>query len=460
VGDAGEGRVPDTTSGGLLTILNESGASDVLSPLHAVNGLAERLPGAFVVVVGTRAEAHIVQSLPAAPSPTLPRSPRSPRVAFVILDPTETPQQGRVASRAIEAAAGSPGTEFVLLVAGRSAELLGVDADFEARLIARRLDLPAKAVNPATAYDVPGTLSTDLEDRTLAALVDACPKKDTADLVEALSPPKRSGLLGSFLGRGRDEVRVGRGRPVVLLGAPFSPRTARELSDLLTQAGVEVVGSVPGEEVSELPALGEGTVVAVTDPNLTAATQATEERGAKVIRTLMPIGVDGTARFIQDVAAQAGVRANELARARSVWEDLDPLRNRVRGKRIFFAGDTGFEISLARFLADAGAVVLEVGAPRLDRRFLGAELQALGPDVDVVQSPDWRGQLGRIDAARPDMVLASPGIHVPLVARGHLCRSPQDFLEAGIHGYRGARRILELLVRTFDRAEALDSVNL
>jgi light-independent protochlorophyllide reductase subunit N len=66
----------------------------------------------------------------------------------------------------------------------------------------------------------------------------------------------------------------------------------------------------------------------------------------------------------------------------------------------------------------------------------------------------------RIDAARPDVVVASPGLHVPLVARGHLCRSPQDFLEAGVHGYEGARRILELLVSTFERAEALDSVNL
>jgi light-independent protochlorophyllide reductase subunit N len=443
-----------------LTILNESGASDVLSPLHAVNGLAERLPGAFVVVVGTRAEAHIVQSLPAAPSPSLPHSVRSSRVAFVVLDPEESPQQGQVASRVIEAAAGSRGTEFVLLVAGRSAELLGVDTGFEARLVARRLDLPAEAVNPDAAYDAPGILSTDLEDRTLAALVEACPKKDTADLVETLSPPKRGGLLGSFLGRGRDEARLGRSRPVVLLGAHLSPGTARELSDQLARPGVEVVGSVPGEEVRELPALGEGTVVAVTDPNLTAAIRAAEERGAKVVRTLMPIGVDGTARFIQDVAAEAGASANELAQARLTWEGLEPLRNRVRGKRIFFAGDTGFEVPLARFLADAGAVVLEVGAPRLDKGFLAAELQALGPDVDVVQSPDWRGQIGRIDAARPDMVITSPGLHVPLVARGHLCRSPRDFLESGIHGYQGARRILELLVRTFERAEALDSVNL
>ncbi len=174
----------------------------------------------------------------------------------------------------------------------------------------------------------------------------------------------------------------------------------------------------------------------------------------------MPIGVDGTARFIQDVAAEAGSRANELTRARSAWEGLEPLRNRVRGKRIFFAGDTGFEVPLARFLADAGAVVLEVGAPRLDRRFLAAELQGLGSDVDVVESPDWRAQLGRVDETRPDVVVASPGLYAPLVARGHLCRSSLDLLSLDPRGYEGARRVLALLARTFERAEELDALNL
>jgi light-independent protochlorophyllide reductase subunit N len=217
---------------------------------------------------------------------------------------------------------------------------------------------------------------------------------------------------------------------------------------------------VPESRIEDLPPLGEGTVVAVMDPNLKAAATVAERRGATVVRTLMPIGVDGTARFVQDVAEEAGSRTSEAVRARSAWEDLGALRNRIRGKRIFFAGDTGLEIPLARFLADAGAVVLEVGAPRLDRRFLAAELQALGPDVDVVVAPDYRGQADRIDEARPDVVITSPGLHLPLIARGHLCRSPRDFLEAGLYGYGGARTILELLVHTMERAAALDSLNL
>jgi light-independent protochlorophyllide reductase subunit N len=443
-----------------VTILNESGIPDVLPPLHAVNDLAQRLPDVLIVVVGTQAEAHLVQCLPAAPSPNLPPSRRNQRVVFAVLDPDDPPQQGLLASRIVESAAGLRNTELVLLVAGRAAESLGVDAAFEARLVARKLDLPAEVVNPDALHDIPGILSTDLEAHVLAALVNLCPKRKTSDLVETGSSAKRGGLFGGFLSRGDEASDANGGRPVVLLGGALSPEGARVLAAELSRAGIEVAGSIPGSGIGELPPLGEGTVVAVMDPNLTSAATAAERRGATVVKTLMPIGVDGTARFVQDVAEEAESRTSEVVRARSAWEDLGVLRNRIRGKRIFFAGDTGLEIPLARFLADAGAVVLEVGAPRLDRRFLAAELQALGPDVDVVVSPDYRGQTNRIDESRPDVVISSPGLHLPLVARGHLCRSPRDFVQAGLYGYGGARRILELLVRTMDRAETLDSLNL
>ena len=430
-----------------MTILNESGVPDVLPPLHAARGLAGRLPKTLVIVVGLRSEAHVVRSFPGDGPPG--------RISFVLLDPEDPPLQGQVAGLALGAIGRR--VESVLLVAGRTATALGVDADFEARLLARKSDLPVGAVEADAPYATPGVLSTDLEDRVLAALVDACPKRRTSDLVEA-SQPKRTGLFG-LGGRGRERP-ADQGRPVVLLGGALSPGSANELTAELGRAGVEAAGSVPAPEGADLPPVGEGTVVGVMDPNMAAAANAARERGARVVRTLMPIGVDGTARFLQDVAEDAGARTSEVMRARSVWEELGALRNRVRGKRIFFAGDTGYELPLARFLADAGAVVLEIGAPRLDRRFLAEELQALGSGVDIVIAPDRRGQMQRIEDSHPDVVVASPGLHAPLVARGHLCRGSRDFVRAGLHGYEGARRILEMLARTFDRAEALDALSL
>ena len=326
---------------------------------------------------------------------------------------------------------------------------------FEAKLLARRLELP---VGVADLDDGgPGALSTDLEDRAQAALVELCPR-GTGERPRSSEPdPRKRRLLGGLLRREREEPPERRS-PVILLGT--SAGTARELSEELKRAGADVVGVVPAVGGESLPPVDEESVVALMDPYLAQAARVASERGAKVVRTLMPIGVDGTARFVQDVAAAAGTPTSEAVRARNVWQLLEPLRIRMRGKRIFFAGDTGLELPLARFLADGGAVVLEVGAPRLDRRLLTPEIQALGADVDVVESPDWRGQIERADEYRPDLVIASPGLYGPLVARGHLCRSSLDLLNLGVHGYEGARRVLEMLVRTFDRAAALDSLNL
>jgi light-independent protochlorophyllide reductase subunit N len=438
-----------------LTILNESGIPDVLHPLHAASGLAGNLPGTLVVVAGLRSEAHVVRSFPGSG----PNDGPGGRILFAVLDPEDPPQQGQLAALAADAAGRR--AETILLVGGRAASALGVDVDFEARLAARKSGLEVAALDVDAPHAAgPGVLSTDLEDRMLAALVGLCPKRRTSELVEASSQAKRGGLFGlGGLGSRRREQPAEQGRPVVLLGGALSPGSASGLTTELARAGVESAGALPsgGED---LPPVGEGTVVGMMDPNLGAAASAARERSARVVRTLMPIGVDGTARFLQDVAEDAGARTSQVARAREVWEELGNLRARVRGKRIFFAGDTGYELPLARFLADAGAVVLEVGAPRLDRRFLAEELQALGSGVDVVVSPDWRGQMGRIEESSPDVVVASEGLHAPLVARGHLCRSPRDFVGAGLHGYEGAGRILELLARTFDRAESLDTLSL
>jgi light-independent protochlorophyllide reductase subunit N len=451
-----------------LTILNESGAPDVLSPLHALSSLAERLPNALFVVAGTQAEAHLAQSL-SCPLPGTPVDPAGrpsggvglhPRVAFVVLEPDEEPSGGALASRIIEATAGFRRAGLVLLISCRSVGLLGLDASFEAELAERRLGLPVRALFPDTDANGFGVLSTDLQDAVIRTLLELSPQ-EILESEEERSYSK-GGLLGKFPFRGRPGRRAvaetGVSRPIVLLGA--LPRPQKELAAELARVGTEPLGSLPDAEADWLPAIGEGTVVAAMDPYLSQTCRAAEERGAIVVRSLLPIGVDGTARFIQEVSALAGRTTSEAGRARQIWQGLEPLRNRIRGRRIFFTGDTGLEVPLARFLADAGAVVLEVGTPRLDKRSLAAELSALGEDVDVVESPEWRAQLDRIDAVQPDVVLASPGLYVPLVARGHLCRSSLDLLSLGVHGYEGARRILELLARTFERAEKMDALNL
>ena len=455
-----------------MTILNESGVPEVVSPLHGLRGLAENLGDALIIVIGTRADAHLALALsgPLPGSPALGVPPSDAGISFVVLEPDERPEGGALASRVVEVASRSRGVGVVLLVACRSAHLLGVDPHLEAELAERRLgDLPVRAVE--IAPDARGILSTHLTDEALRVLVGLSPRGVPGPEHEETTPAKggtRAGLLGRLRGRygghGAHED-AGEHRPVVLLGGASGSR--EELASELRRAGVEVGGSVPADArgalsggIPELPAVGEGTVVAVLDPYLVRAAREAEERGAQVVRTLFPIGVDGTARFVGDVVAAAGGVTSERVRARQVWEGMEHLRGRLRGKRVFFTGDSGLEIPLARFLANAGAVVVEVGTPRLEKRFLGVELSALGSDVDVVEAPDWRAQLGRIEASRPDVVVAGPGLFVPLVARGYLCRSSLDVLALDPLGYEGARRVLALFAQTFERAEALDALDL
>jgi light-independent protochlorophyllide reductase subunit N len=460
---APEAKPAENLGRDIVTILNESGIPNVTSPLRGLAGLAERLPDALFIVAGTRADAHLTQAL-SSPLPGTPSDPSyngfgmHPRIMFAVLEPDEEPDGGALASNVLKAVGSEP-AGLVLLVACRSVGLLGVDASFEATLVERRLDLPVRAMVFDTG-DL-GVLSTDLEDGAIQTLIGLCPE----DVLEEERSHSKGSLFDKLPFRNRpggqtaplSSTPAGRRSAVVLLGALPGPQI--ELADELERVGVEVAGAVPDAEW--LPTIGEETIVAIADPYLVRSCRAAEERGAMVVKTLLPIGVEGTARFVQDVAASAGRGTREAShQVRQVWEGLEPLRNRIRGKRIFFTGDTGLEVPLARFLANAGAVVLEVGTPRLDKRFLAAELSALGEDVDVVESPEWRAQLERIDAARPDLVVASPGLYAPLVARGHLCRSSLDLLSLGIHGYQGARRVLELFARTFERAERLDTLNL
>ena len=148
-----------------MTILNESGAPDVVSPLRSLSSLAERLPDALLVVAGTQADIHLAQSIsvpiPGLPvSRTAPDSGLHPRVVFVVLEPDEEPSGGALASRVIEAAGGFRETRLVLLDACRSASLLGIDVGFDTEVASRRLGLQVQAITPDN--ESPGVLSTDL----------------------------------------------------------------------------------------------------------------------------------------------------------------------------------------------------------------------------------------------------------------------------------------------------------
>ncbi|TCJ16021.1 hypothetical protein E0L93_11090 [Rubrobacter taiwanensis] len=428
-----------------MTILNEAGTPDTVSPLYCIGHLGEALPHALFVVVGTRAEAFAARTLLSTFGPDCART------AYVVLDP-EPPERGALAAEVGRAARRYRECELCILVVGRTARLLGIDLSGEAGLIERRLHLAVHALELPS-----GGFTTSLEDSALAALLRRAPAD--APGREEGPPKERGGFLSGLLGRRPEDSRTPGLRPVVLAGRA-SPDCRRRLAGELEQAGLEVAGFIPSPPPEEMPPVGPETVVAPLQPYLTETLRAAQERGAGVVHTLAPVGVDGTARFIRDVARAAGREINELARAREALAEVEGLRNRLRGLRVFLTGDTGLEIPLARTLAGAGAVILEVGTPRIARPALVPELQTLGVEIDIVEAPEWTRQIERVEESRPDLVIAGPGLYAPLTARGHLCRLSLDFLSGDIYGYAGARRLLELFITPLDRASKLDALEL
>jgi light-independent protochlorophyllide reductase subunit N len=402
------------------------------------------MPGVLFVVVGTGMEAHMLTSL----------TPGSTEKLLFLL-PEEPPRQGDLASSIVTGAAGFKGVEEVVVLSGGSARAIGIDVPFEARIAERRMELAVKAVEISPEKkDGWGMLSTELEDRVISAVVETCPKGVTG---LPAHPGKNKSRLSTLIGKTTHEEGFP-GSPVVLLGTDEA--ACEELARDLRRLGVGVAGCVPEKHPESLPDLNEGSVVAPVEPFLGDSCRVAEERGARVVRTLFPVGINGTARFLQDVASEAGAElaVSESLRPRREGEETEELKNRLRGCRVFFTGETGLEIPLGRLLAGAGALAVEVGVPRLDRWMLGEELRTLGSDIDVVETPDWRSQLERIDKASPDLVVTSPSRHGPLVARGHVCRLSDDFLSANPYGYGGSRRVLELVAGSLERAERLDAL--
>ena len=93
-------------------------------------------------------------------------------------------------------------------------------------------------------FEVPGIVSTDLEDHVLAALVNLCPENGRTQTSwrPSASPAKRGRLFGGF-SEDEHDADIQWRRPGYL-GGTVSPGADGNLHEL-SRTGVEVVGSVP-----------------------------------------------------------------------------------------------------------------------------------------------------------------------------------------------------------------------
>ncbi|MEQ8967906.1 MAG: chlorophyllide a reductase subunit Y [Azospirillaceae bacterium] len=196
-------------------------------------------------------------------------------------------------------------------------------------------------------------------------------------------------LAGAMLGFARREAEAGpvarpRGerpeRPSVALIGELFPADPVGVASLLDPMGLTVAPQVPSREWRDLYAALDSVVAAAVHPFYTASVREFERAGRPVVGS-GPVGLDGTAAWLDAVAESAGVSdtARDDAKAKALPAIRAALDANPLDATVTVSGYEGSELLVARVLAEAGARVPYVGTacPRTawseaDRQWLEA----------------------------------------------------------------------------------------
>jgi chlorophyllide a reductase subunit Y len=142
---------------------------------------------------------------------------------------------------------------------------------------------------------------------------------------------------------------------------------------------------VPTREWRELYAALASPVVAAIHPFYTASVREFQRAGRRVVGSA-PVGVEGTASWLEAIGEAAGVSSAKIEAAKA--KALPGIREALKGApvqgRITLSGYEGSELLVARLLIESGADVRYVGTAAPKTPFSEADcrwLQARGVEV-------------------------------------------------------------------------------
>jgi chlorophyllide a reductase subunit Y len=225
-------------------------------------------------------------------------------------------------------------------------------------------------------------------------------------------------LNGAMLRRAREEAEHGpvaraksavTDRPTVTLIGELFPADPIGIGALLAPLGLAVGPVTPCREWRELYAALDCTVAAAVHPFYVASVRELRAAGRPIVGS-GPVGVDGTAAWLESVGRAAGVSEAKIdeAKARALPAVAGALaRHRIRG-RINVSGYEGSELLVARLLVEAGAEVPYVGTacPRTEWSAPDREwLEARG--VHVQYRASLEQDLEALRAFQPDLAIGT-----------------------------------------------------
>lgn len=228
-------------------------------------------------------------------------------------------------------------------------------------------------------------------------------------------------LNGAMLRRAREEAEHGpvararsavTDRPTVTLVGELFPADPIGVGALLAPLGLAVGPVTPCREWRELYAALDCAVAAAVHPFYAASVRELKAAGRPVVGS-GPVGVDGTAAWLEAVGRAANVSEERIdeAKARALPAVAGALeKNRVRG-RITVSGYEGSELLVARLLVEAGAEVPYVGTacPRTEWSAPDREwLEARG--VHVQYRASLEQDLAAMRDVDPDLAIGTTPI--------------------------------------------------
>ncbi len=224
-------------------------------------------------------------------------------------------------------------------------------------------------------------------------------------------------LAGAMLAYARAEAAAGpvaapRERAdvptVALLGEMF-PADPVMIGQMLAPLGLAAGPVVPTREWRELYAALASPVVAAIHPFYTASVREFEAAGRKVVGSA-PVGVDGTAAWLDAIGDAFGIAAARVAAAKDRF--LPAIRGALAAKpirgRITVSGYEGSELLVARLLVESGADVLYVGSACPKTRWSDPDrewLEARG--VPVRFRASLEDDKAAVDAFAPDLAIGT-----------------------------------------------------
>jgi len=189
----------------------------------------------------------------------------------------------------------------------------------------------------------------------------------------------------------------------------------KEISGLLNAIGIDVQTVAPlGADPQAISRLGEADFNVLMYPELgLQAAQWLQKNCAQPFTKEIPIGIKGTQRFIDEVAALAGLDLDPSqieslsAAARSGWYARSVDSNYLHGKRVFVFGDATHALAAARMASEEiGLQVVGIGTYS---REWAREIRSLAERLGAVAliSDDYLEVERAIDELQPELVLGT-----------------------------------------------------